>query len=199
MSHNVVWGDSFKANIFNKGRVIGVANLELTGEIADKLAEAFASIFPIGSNIYLSRDYHQASGMIKRFALGGVLAVGVNALDARSIPSNVMRHKLLQDDNAVGGIHIRQSIEDPYKTEMSLYTSEAMPIDSKITDAIQRLYFREQFRRVEFVQIGSIVEAGKPKEIYIKDVENLIGGFDAENKPRIVKNYLAVNGDRDGH
>lgn len=190
VSRNVVWGNSFKANVFNKGRVIGVANLELTGEIADKLAEAFASIFPIGSNIYVSRDYHQASGMIKRFVVGGVLAVGVNALDLRSVPANVMRHKLLLDDNVVGGIHVRQSVEDPYKTEISFYTSEGMHIDSKISDAVQRIYFREQFRRVEFTQIGSITYIEGVKAQYIQDVDRLIGEFDADNKPRIVVDLM---------
>jgi mannose-1-phosphate guanylyltransferase / phosphomannomutase len=190
VSRNVVWGESFKANIFNKGKVVGVANLELTGEVADKLAEAFASIFPVGSSIYLSRDYHQASGMIKRFVVGGVLAVGVNALDLSSVPANVMRHRLLSDENAAGGIHVRQSIDDPYKTEISFYTSEAMPIDSKITDAVQRIYFREQFRRVEFSQIGSIVRVTKSKEKYIKDVEALVGECVSEKEPHIAVDLM---------
>jgi len=190
VSRNVVWGDSFKANVFNKGRVIGVANLELTGEIADRLAEAFASIFPIGSSLYVSRDYHQASGMIKRFVVGGILAVGVNALDLRSVPANVMRHKLLLDEDVVGGIHVRQSVEDPYKTEISFYTSEGMHIDSKISDAVQRIYFREQFRRVEFTQIGSITYMDGTKQKYIQDVDSLIGEFSSDSKPRIVVDLM---------
>jgi mannose-1-phosphate guanylyltransferase/phosphomannomutase len=174
VSQNVVWGDSYKANIFNKGAVIGTANIELTGERADKIAEAFASILPEGSKVYVSRDYHQASRMIKRFVVGGILAVGVDIIDLKAVPANVMRHRLLNDDEAVAGVHVRQSIENPYKTEISFYTNEGMLIDSKITDSVQRIYFREQFRRVNFDKIGVLTEVNNANKEYRSDLERLI-------------------------
>ena len=174
VSQNIVVRESYKANIFNKGSVVGGVNVELTSDMADKIAEAFGSIFPEKSKIYISRDYHHASRMIKRFIAGGLMAVGIEIIDLKAVPANVMRHILLNDEEAVGGIHIRQSILNPEKTEITLYTSDAMHIDSKISDSIQRIYFRENFRRVDFKDIGDIKEFNNPIELYKQNIEKLL-------------------------
>ncbi|HHD83939.1 MAG TPA: mannose-1-phosphate guanyltransferase, partial [Campylobacteraceae bacterium] len=70
VSSNIVWGESYKNTLFHKGKVVGTANVELTGEMAVKIAEAFGSILQEGSTVFVSRDYHPSSRMIKRFLLG---------------------------------------------------------------------------------------------------------------------------------
>jgi len=66
VSNNVIWGSKYKNTIFENGSVIGRSNLELSCEMATKLAESFGSILPVGSTVYVSRDYHRSSRMLKR-------------------------------------------------------------------------------------------------------------------------------------
>jgi mannose-1-phosphate guanylyltransferase/phosphomannomutase len=174
VGQNVVWGDKFKANIFHKGSIVGTANIELTGDIADKIAEAFGSIFKEGSKFYISRDYHHASRMLKRFIAGGLLAVGIDVLDLKAVPANVLRYTVANDEDVVAGIHVRQSITNPYKTEITFYNEDGMLIDSKISDAVERIYFREQFRRVNFEKIGVIKEIEDANENYIKSLQKIV-------------------------
>lgn len=174
VSQNVVLGEKYKATLFNKGRVSGKANAELSSETATKIAEAFGSILPIGSTVYVSRDYHRASRMLKRFVLGGVLSVGVNAIDIQATPSNVVRRALAKDDNAVAGIHIRQSVKKDFETEIIFFTSEGLLIDTSISQSIEKIYFNEKFRRVSFDEVGTIFKGEDLKLSYKDDVASMI-------------------------
>lgn len=81
VSTNIVWGNKYKSSIFEDGAVIGRTNIELSCQMSTKLAEAFGSILPVGSNIYISRDYHKSTFMLKRAFLSGILSTGVNVID----------------------------------------------------------------------------------------------------------------------
>ncbi len=172
VSTNVIWGTKYKSSIFEEGAVIGRTNIELSCEMCTKLAESFGTILPIGSTIYLSRDYHKSSRMLKRAFLSGILSTGINAIDLFNIPSNVMRHCLSKNDKIAAGIHFRQSVYDPANTEISFYTSEGLEIDGKVEQSIERIFFREKFRRVSYEEIGEIYEDNEVKQKYFNRVRD---------------------------
>ncbi|MBN2783177.1 MAG: mannose-1-phosphate guanyltransferase, partial [Campylobacterales bacterium] len=174
ISNNVIWGTKYKSSIFENGRVVGRTNVELSVEMSTKLAEAFGSILPIGSKVYISRDYHKSSRMLKRAFLSGMLATGLDAVDLFNVPSNVMRHCLANHDEMAAGVHFRQSIYDPTQTEILLFSNDGMEIDSKIAKSIERIFFRENFRRVNPNEIGEVYEPKDIKNSYIKNVTNTI-------------------------
>lgn len=156
VSSNVIWGTKYKSSIFEEGMVTGRTNIELSPSMSIKIAEAFGSILPVGSYVYISRDYHNSSRMIKRSFLSGTLSSGLNIVDLENVPSNVMRHALSNNEGVVAGAHIRRSTSNPMDTQILLYTSEGLPIDSKLAKSIERLFFREDFRRVNYTEIGDI-------------------------------------------
>jgi mannose-1-phosphate guanylyltransferase/phosphomannomutase len=174
ISNNVIWGTKYKSSVFENGKVIGRTNIELSVEMSTKLAESFGSILPIGSKVYLSRDYHKSSRMLKRAFLSGLLATGIDIVDLFNAPSNVMRHNLANNEDMSAGIHFRQSVEDPTNTEIVFFTSEGMVIDSKVAKSIERIFFRENFRRVNQQEIGDISEDKGIKGKYIEQVVNKI-------------------------
>jgi len=159
ISNNIIWGTKYKASIFEGGKVVGRANLELYAEMATKIAESFGSMLPVGSKVYLSRDYHKSSRMIKRAVLVGLISTGLDAIDVRVLPSNVMRYNLAKDSDIVAGIHVRQSVDDATSTEILFFTSEGLPIDTNTEKNCERIFFRENFRRVGSDEIGEIVES----------------------------------------
>jgi mannose-1-phosphate guanylyltransferase/phosphomannomutase len=170
VSNNVIWGTKYRSSIFENGKVIGRTNIELSCEMSTKLAEALGSTLPVGSKVYISRDYHKSSRMLKRAFLSGMLSSGVHVVDLQNVPSNVMRHSLANSEDIVAGIHFRQSIMDPTDMEIIFYTSEGLPLNSKEAKSIERLFFRESFRRVNHTQIGEISEEEDIKKSYMKAV-----------------------------
>jgi mannose-1-phosphate guanylyltransferase/phosphomannomutase len=168
VSNNIVWGSKYKNSIFEGGIVRGRTNVELSCEMATKLGEAFGSMLPVGSKIYLSRDYHKSSRMLKRAMLSGLLSTGVNVVDLKVTPSNVARFGIKADEEVMAGVHFRQSTTDQISTEVLFFTNEGLYIDTNTEKNCERVFFRESFRRVNFHDIGSIIEKNDLKQIYIK-------------------------------
>jgi mannose-1-phosphate guanylyltransferase/phosphomannomutase len=174
ISNNVVWGSKYKSSIFEDGMVRGRTNIELSCSVSTKLAEALGTILPQGSNVYISRDYHKSSRMLKRSFLGGVLSTGVNVIDVEYMPSSAMRYSLANNENISAGVHFRQSISDKTHTEILIFTEEGLRIDTNTAKNIERIFFRENFRRVDAAQIGDITTtkfiASKYKEDVLKNI-----------------------------
>lgn len=168
VSNNVIWGNKYKNTIFENGTVIGRTNLELSCEMATKLAESFGSVLPVGSTVYVSRDYHRSSRMLKRAFLSGLLSTGINVIDLQLASSAVMRFNLSHHDEIIAGVHFEQSLEDQINTQITFCTGEGLNIDTNSEKAMERIFYRESFRRVNYTEIGEIFENGYINDVYIQ-------------------------------
>jgi mannose-1-phosphate guanylyltransferase/phosphomannomutase len=166
ISNNLVWGNRYKNSIFENGTVTGKSNVELSCEMATKLAEAFAAQLPIGSKVVVGRDHDRSSRMLKRAFLGGLLSAGVNVIDLKSTPPSVLRYTLSQDGSLVGGAHFKQDLYDPTSSQITLFNEEAIRIDSASSKGIEKAFFIEKFRRVDYSQVGEIHESMHSRECH---------------------------------
>jgi mannose-1-phosphate guanylyltransferase / phosphomannomutase len=164
ISHNVILGSRYKNSIFENGYVVGKSNVELSCEMATKLAEAFGAQLPVGSTVVMARDYNKGSRMLKRAFVGGLLSAGINVKDYNGIPSSVLRCSLAMDDTAVAGVYFRQKTDDPASTVITFYSEDALRITNDVAKKVEKAFFKEIFRRVEFSRIGQIFESDHAKE-----------------------------------
>ena len=164
VSHSVILGSRYKNSIFENGYVVGKSNVELSCEMATKLAEAFGAQLPIGSTVVMARDYNKGSRMLKRAFVGGLLSSGVNVKDYNGIPSSVLRCSLAMDNNTVAGVYFRQQIDDPTSSVITFYNNEALRINNDVAKKVEKAFFKETFRRVDFSQIGQIFESDHERE-----------------------------------
>ncbi len=176
VSRSVILGSRYKNSIFEDGMVVGKSNVELSCEMATKLAEAFGAQLPIGSKVLVSRHYDKSSRMLKRAFLGGLLASGVDVVDYNAIPSAVMRCSLSFHDHYTAGIHFHQKIDDPTSTVITFYNHEAFRINSDVAKKIEKAFFKDTFRRVDYSQIGQIYPLDHKREYaeYKKGIESLL-------------------------
>jgi mannose-1-phosphate guanylyltransferase/phosphomannomutase len=63
---------------------------------------------------------------------------------------------------------------DPASTKILFFTEEALYIDNNLAKTIERSFFRENFRRVDFQQIGLIQDANYSSDRYKKDIYSAI-------------------------
>lgn len=164
VSNNLILGNKYKNSIFEHGKVIGQSNVELSCEMTTKLAEAFGAQLPVGSTVVLSRDYHKSSRMLKRAFLSGLLSSGINVIDYRDIPSSVLRFNLASHDHYLAGVHFRQKFNKPGTTVLTFYNHEALRINNEMAKKIEKAFFKETFRRVDYSIIGQIRESNHVKE-----------------------------------
>lgn len=176
ISHSLILGSKYKNSIFENGMVVGQSNVELSCEMATKLAEAFGAQLPVGSTILVSRDYHKNSRMLKRAFLGGMLSAGINVIDYSGIPSAVLRCNLSAHDEYTAGVHFRQKLDDPTSTVITFYNHEALRINNDVAKKVEKAFFKETFRRVDYSKIGEIHESEHEKEyaIYKDGIESLL-------------------------
>ncbi|SMP85940.1 mannose-1-phosphate guanylyltransferase / phosphomannomutase [Epsilonproteobacteria bacterium SCGC AD-308-P11] len=176
INHNLVLGNKYKNSIFENGSVAGKSNIELSCEMTTKLAEAFAAQLPVGSTVIVGRDHDKSSRMLKRAFLGGLLSAGINVVDIKSVPSSVLRYTLANDDNLVGGAHFKRCTSDTTDSIITLFNEEAIRIDSNSAKSVEKSFFTEKFRRVDFTQIGTIHETTNHIECvsYKEAIENNI-------------------------
>jgi len=169
VSSNLIWGDKWKKSIFEGGKVSARTNVELSPDLAAKLGAALGSQMPMGSRVLMSRDYDKASRMIKRSFLGGLLSTGVNVTELRMTPLPVMRAKL-SSFGEVAGVYLRQCQTDPTNTEILFYDETGAPIDSGLEKNVERIFFRENFRRATHDEIGEIYDQTMATEYYKEGV-----------------------------
>ncbi len=176
VSNNIVWGDRYRNSIFEDGKITGKTNAELSCEMSLKIAEAFATTLPVGSFVVMSRDYKSSSRMLKRVFHGGMLSSGVNVIDLHILPSVVTQYVIRSYGDVVAGFHFRQSPTNPLESNILFFTGEGIPITPAVEKAVERVFFRENFRRVDPYRIGKTSEALDSEDIYVEDFIKRISG-----------------------
>ncbi|MDD5157031.1 sugar phosphate nucleotidyltransferase [Sulfurimonas sp.] len=176
VGRSIILGSKYKNSIFEYGMVVGKSNVELSCEMATKLAEAFGAQLPLGSTVLVSRHHGRSSRMLKRAFLGGLLSAGVNVVDCNAMLTVVMQSRISLNDNYVAGVSFHQKINDPTSTVITFYNSEALRINNEVAKKVEKAFFKETFRRVEYSQIGQIYEIDQKKEYqeYRKSIESVL-------------------------
>lgn len=155
VSANLVWGEKWKKALFQGSFVKGLTNIELTPEMTTKLGSAYGSTLPRNGIVLLGRDSHPASRMLRRSFMGGLASTGVQVKDAQNIPIPVLRYKL-QSFGEIGGVYFKQSPTEPASTEICFYDNSGIDISGSLAKSIERIYYREDFRRAHHYEVGSI-------------------------------------------
>jgi mannose-1-phosphate guanylyltransferase/phosphomannomutase len=176
LSSSLVWGEKWNRELFTDAKVMGVGNLELTPEFAVKLGAAYGAMLGSGSTVVTSRDAGNVSRMINRALICGLLSAGVNVQDLRTLPIPVVRYEL-KSGKERGGIHTRRSPLDPSQTDMIFFNGGGRDLPTPKTKAVERLFFREDFRRASPEETGQLDFPQRVIESYRQD---FLKSIDAE-------------------
>ncbi|MCF6180205.1 MAG: mannose-1-phosphate guanyltransferase, partial [Geopsychrobacter sp.] len=182
---NLIWGEVWRKSLFEGALIKGLTNIELTPEFAAKLGAAYGSTLPKGAYVLTGRDSFRASRMLKRSFVGGLLSSGINVRDVKRLPLPVLRYKLTTFGE-VGGVHFRQSDREASVTEIVFFDEWGHEISSSSAKAIERIFFKENFRRVHFAEPGTISELPNIADYYRE------GFMHALDKARIVASHPRV-------
>lgn len=186
---SIVWETRGPSALFGREGVRGLANVDVTPEMAMRLAMAYGTLLPKGSYVTVSRDTHHACRVLKRAMTSGLNSTGVNVRDLTMVPLPVSRFDV-KSGNATGSIHVRISLENPEQVEILFSEAPGVPIDTRRERAIENLYFREDFRRADFEEMGQIVYPPRVIEAYTRAIQET---WDAAairgRQPRLVLDY----------
>jgi len=162
---SIIWGSQGRRVLFGRHGVTGVVNVDLTPEFAARLGAAFGATLPRGSVVTINRDGHAGSRMIKRAVISGLPSAGVNVLDLQNVPIPVARF-YTRAIKAASGVHVRISPFDPRVVDIRFFDSDGMNLSQREKRHVERVYFREDFRRAYMDGIGSISYAPEAASLY---------------------------------
>lgn len=156
VSSSLIWGSRGRRTLFSgHATVSGLANIELTPEMAAKLGAAFGSTLNRGNAVTVNRDHSRASRMIKRGIISGLTSAGAAVLDTTTLPLPMARHET-HGSPAIGGVHVRVSPADPRTVDVKLLDRSGLDIPKSVERKIENSFFREDVRRVSIEDIGAI-------------------------------------------
>ncbi len=165
VNSSIVFESKATRNLFTQEGVLGLANVDLSPELATKLALAHASTMSKGSTVVVSRDSSRAARMLKRAIMVGLNSAGLHVedLEVATIP---MTRFQIRTTAAHGGITVRLDKKDPQSAIIRFFDADGIDLDENAHRKIEKVFYREEMRRVLAHDIGDIEFPGRTVEAY---------------------------------
>jgi mannose-1-phosphate guanylyltransferase/phosphomannomutase len=158
VNQSLVWESRGSRTLFGRDGVAGLANVDITPELATRVAMAYATTLKKGSIVTTSRDSSRSARMLKRAIMAGLNAGGVNVDDLEVATVPVTRFQV-RSQRAQGGITVRLVAGDPQSVVIRFFDDLGTDISEGAARKIERTFYREDFRRVF---PGDICDIGFP-------------------------------------
>ena len=173
VNSSIVWESRGARSLFGRTGVTGLANVDITPELATRLAMAYGTSLRKGVTVVTSRDSSRAARMLKRSIMAGLNATGVNVLDLEVAGIPVTRF-LTRSPRAVGGLSVRLAADDPQSVRIRFFDSGGVDISEEVQRKIERLFQREDHRRALPAEIGDIGFPPRALEDYTSSLESTV-------------------------
>ena len=173
---SIIWESRGSSQLFGKDGIIGLINVDITAELALKLAMAYGTVLKKGARVTTSRDAHPASRVIKRALICGLNSTGVVVRDLRVASSAINRFEV-KNGSAQGGMHVRIASWDPEMIQIQVFEPPGINLSEKRQKDIEKYYGRQDFRRAFYSEIGEISFPDRAMETYVR---GLLGSWDIE-------------------
>jgi mannose-1-phosphate guanylyltransferase/phosphomannomutase len=184
VTSSLIWESKGARALFGSDGVSGLIGVDITPELALRLAQAYATTLPAGGHVVVSRDQSRAARMIKRAMVAGLNSSGVNVRDLR-VASSAVNRFTTRDSRCVGGVHVDVSPRDPQTLEMHFYDKAGLDLSPGDEKKVERLYFRQEFRRSFFDQMGEIIYPPRALEYYTAGMLDALGVTDSRARVRV--------------
>jgi mannose-1-phosphate guanylyltransferase/phosphomannomutase len=178
VQRSLIWQPRGISNLFTgDGCVTGIVNVDVTPEMATRLAMAYGTTLRRRDRIVASRDAHPASRMIKRAMIAGVVATGVSVEDLRVAASAVNRFEV-KNTAAAGGLHVQVSERDAEMMEITFFEPTGILVTEQTRKDVEKYFNRQELRRALINQLGELSYPPRVNETY---VEELLRNIDVES------------------
>lgn len=158
------------ARLFGTDGVRGIANVELTNEIAYRLGQA--AVLFLGKTIVIGKDTRLSGDMLESAMIAGITSAGGTALLAGVVPTPAVA-LLVRKLNAAGGAVISASHNPPEYNGIKLFDAQGYKLPDAVEDEIEA-FIKDgglEARGIENMpqgpDLGFAVQLNDAAEIYI--------------------------------
>ena len=165
VNSSIVWESRGARHLFGRNGVSGLANVDITPELAVRLAMAFATGMPRGATVAVSRDTSRAARVLKQALTVGLNAAGANVIDLEVATVPVTRFGV-RNEHSAGGVTVRLAYDDPQSVLLGFIDPAGIDISDVAQRKIERVFYREDFRRCLASETGDIVYPARIPDLY---------------------------------
>jgi mannose-1-phosphate guanylyltransferase/phosphomannomutase len=166
---SLIWESRGTTRIFRTQGVSGLVNVDLTPDIAVRLAAALGTALKRGDRVVASREGGPACRMIKRAMISGMVSTGVDVADLRVIPAAVARH-LVKAEGYAAGFHVGIAAGDPEAVRIQFMEAPGIEMTAAMQKEVEKHFTRGELRRVAASQVGAASYPARVSESYASDL-----------------------------
>jgi mannose-1-phosphate guanylyltransferase / phosphomannomutase len=189
VTSSIIWQSGGARALFGDRGVAGLINIDITPEMAVRLAMAYGSLLPKGSTVVASRDATRAARLVKRAMLAGLNAGGQECHDLELVPAPVARFYAFSA-RAVGGFTVRTAPFDSASVEIQFFDQQGIDVSPSLQRQLERAYYRDDLRRAFHHDIGELNFPARGRDYYVR---GLLDAVDVQAiraaEPKLVVDY----------
>lgn len=160
--------------LFGTDGIRGIANTELTPEIAFKLGQAASKY--LGDRIVVGKDTRRSGDMLEAAVVAGLTSGGADVLLAGVVPTPAVA-LLVRDLDADGGVVISASHNPPEYNGLKLFNRDGFKLADEIEDEIEEMLISRDDTKSRVVggSVGTVSEIEDAAERYIAHAVASVG------------------------
>jgi mannose-1-phosphate guanylyltransferase / phosphomannomutase len=169
VNNSVIWESRGQRTLFGPRGVSGLINVEVTPELAVRLASAYATTLRKGATVTTSRDASRAARTLKRAVQGALNASAINVVDLEAQALPVVRFETARDHYS-GGVAIRTTPGDPQSVDIIFLDERGAELSPADQRKLERVFSRQEFRRAFPGEIAELSYAHRVVESYTHEL-----------------------------
>jgi mannose-1-phosphate guanylyltransferase/phosphomannomutase len=151
---SVIWESRGQAHLFGARGVSGILNVEITPELAVRLAGAYATTLKKGATVTTARDHSRGARALKRAVISALQASAIDVRDLENVPMPVARQQTAR--GGAGGIMIRTSPGRPDSLDIMFFDERGADLSAAGQRKLDRVFARQEDRRAFPGEIGDL-------------------------------------------
>ena len=189
VNSSIIWETRGARTLFGPQGVRGLANVDVTPEVAVRVAMAYGTALKRGAVVTASRDTSRVARALKRALIAGLNFAGVTVEDVELATVPLTRFQV-RNSHAQGGITVRLVRGDPDSVELRIFDADGRDLDGGTQRRIERLLYREDYRRAFGGDVGEIIYPPRAIEFYTAAVERSVDAQRVRDHPaKVVLDY----------
>ena len=166
---SVIWESRGQRGLFGPRGVSGLVNVEITPELAVRLAGAYATTLRKGSAVVTGRDASRAARALKRAMVSALTASAIDVHDLEACALPLARFETAREDRA-GGLYVRTAPGDPQSVDILFLDPGGADLPQDARRRLERVFGRQEYRRAFPGEIAELTRPARPVETYALDL-----------------------------
>ncbi|MFF9646701.1 sugar phosphate nucleotidyltransferase [Kitasatospora aureofaciens] len=170
---SVIWESRGQEHLFDARGVSGILNVEITPELAVRLAGAYATTLKKGATVTIARDHSRGARALKRAMISALQTSAIDVRDLENVPMPVARQHTAR--GSAGGIFLRTTPGVPDSLDILFFDERGADLSQAGQRKLDRVYARQEYRRAFPGEIGDLTF---PSSVFDSYAGNLLRTVD---------------------